>query len=121
MAHHNDETSWSDRESEPEGGVPNDGIPESAESDDGQGLEDSVGLTVPTGSDDGNHYDSEGNPRNKGYSTDGSNDPYRFDYLHDQSTNTESGVRTKATSYDEKANRRQRTPHRPLAPTGETT
>jgi hypothetical protein len=73
MAHHNNET-WSDRESEPEGGVSNDGIPESAESDNGQGSEDSVGSTVSPGSDDGNHYDLQGNPRNKGYSTDGSND-----------------------------------------------
>jgi hypothetical protein len=41
-----------------------------------------VGSKVPTVSDDGNHYDLEGNPCNKGHSTDGSNDPYRFDYLH---------------------------------------
>jgi hypothetical protein len=33
-------------------------------------------------SDGNNQYNSEGNPRNKGYNTDDSNDPYRFDYLH---------------------------------------
>lgn len=80
----------SDRESKPKKGCPNASLVASEKSDNIWGNKDgSMVNKVSNHKDNMNNtyypdqYNSDGSPYNKGYNTNDSNNPYRFDNVHD--------------------------------------